>query len=456
MAVVSYLVADPADLSIVAAARLIARNELSPVELTEACLRRAARFEESVRAFITLDPEGALDQARAAEAQDPAGPLHGIPIAVKDLIDVAGMPTTAGSPFMSDNVAQVDAPVVGRLRSAGAVVVGKTNTHEFAYGVVTSPTRNPWDLERIPGGSSGGSAAAIMTGMSAGALGSDTAGSIRIPAALCGATGLKPTPGAVPVDGIIPLAPSLDVCGPMARDAADCDLLWRGLTGAYGRGPADAEGLRVAAPDSPTDIGEMDDEVAMATEQMIATFVSEGANRSVVDLPHLKEWDRPRSLPLMTEALIVHKEAGWYPEHASEYSLDTRAAFEYAEKISAAELVTAYRSLEGLTARLMAAFDDADILILPTTPVPAPTVAEAGGRDDEYRPPVTRSLTRICGPVNWCRLAAISVPCGVTATGLPLGAQIIGRDERTVLDTALLYQALTDWHTRRPALVANS
>jgi aspartyl-tRNA(Asn)/glutamyl-tRNA(Gln) amidotransferase subunit A len=443
-------VAEPADLSIVEAAALIARGQLSPVELTESCLSRAARLEGSVKAFITLDYEGARNQARALEKSRASGPLHGIPIGIKDLIDVAGLPTTAASSFLNDNIAHVDAPVVGRLRASGAVVMGKTNTQEFAYGVVTAPTRNPWDLERIPGGSSGGSAAALIAGMCLGAMGSDTAGSIRIPAALCGATGLKPAPGSLPVDGVIPLAPSLDVCGPMARDAADCAVLWQGLTGEATGRPIPAEAVRVAAPRAPDDIGDIDAEVATATEEMIATLVSAGARRADVTIPQLREWDRPRSLPLMTEALIVHKQAGWYPEHSSEYDKDTLAAFQYAEKISAAELVAAYRTLERLTARLMAAFDDSDVLVLPTTPVPAPTAVEAAGRDAEYRPPVTRTLTRICGPVNWCRLAAISVPCGFTEGGLPIGAQIIGRTERTVLDVALLYQTLTDWHTRRP------
>lgn len=444
---------DLADLSIAEAAPLIAARELSPIELTESCLQRAVALEDSIRAFITLDPNGALEQARAAAATAARGPLHGIPIAIKDLIDVSGVPTTAASRFLRDNIAAVDAPVVARLRAAGAVLVGKTNTQEFAYGVVTPPTRNPWDLDRIPGGSSGGSAAAVVSGMCLGALGTDTAGSVRIPAALCGGTGLKTAPGSLPLDGIIPLAPSLDVCGPLTRSAADCDLMWSALSGGETGHPPPAESISVAAPHSPLDIGEMDDDVVRLVEAMIEALVAAGARRRNVVIPHLKEWDRPRSLPLMTEALVVHKQAGWYPKHAAEYDPDTRAAFEYAERIAAADLVAAYRSLEDLTGRLMAAFDDADVLVLPTTPVPAPTVAEAGGRDDGYRPPVTRSLTRICGPVNWCRLAAISVPCGLTEGGLPVGAQIIGRDERTVLDVALLYQTLTDWHERRPAVL---
>lgn len=456
MTVVSYLVADLADLSIAEASRRLVSGELSPVALTQACLERAAALEDSLKAFITLDTDGALDQARAAEKRGGGAPLHGIPVAIKDLIDVAGLPTTAASRFLRNNRAEVDAPVVARLRASGAVILGKTNTQEFAYGVVTPPTRNPWDLDRIPGGSSGGSAVAVMSGMALGAIGTDTAGSIRIPAALCGATGLKPAPGSIPLDGIIPLSPSLDACGPIAGSAVDCDLMWTALTGAARGDPGAARKVRVGAPESPTTIGEVDDAIAAAVQAMIDVLASEGLHRTVVHLPHLKEWDRPRSLPLMTEALQVHEQAGWYPEHVDEYDPDTVAAFEYAAKIDPSDLVNAFKSLEDLTRRLLAAFDVCDVLVLPTTPVPAPTVAEAGGGDGEYRPPVTRSLTRICGPVNWCRLAAISVPCGFTDGGLPIGAQIIGGDERTVLDTALLYQTLTDWHERRPALLGGS
>jgi aspartyl-tRNA(Asn)/glutamyl-tRNA(Gln) amidotransferase subunit A len=455
MAVVSYSVTDHAGLSIAEAARLVANRELSPVELVRSCLDRAEAVEDTIQAFVTLDPRSALKQARGAAEREPVGPLHGIPVAIKDLIDVAGLPTTASSRVLQNAApALVDAPVVARLRTAGAVIVGKTNTQEFAYGVVSAPTRNPWDTDRIPGGSSGGSAAATATGMCLGALGTDTAGSVRIPAALCGVTGLKTAPGSLPVDGIIPLAPSLDVCGPIGRSALDCDLIWSALTGNAPGHSAPPDALRVGAPASPSEIGELDDNVEEAVGSMIECLSAAGARRVTVDLPHLKEWDRPRSIPLMTEALLVHKEAGWYPQRAALYEPDTRAAFEYAAKLSAADLVDAYKTLEGLTARFLSVLDDVDVLILATTPVPAPSVEEAGGRDGEYRPPVTRSLTRICGPVNWCRLAAISVPCGFSSSGLPIGAQIIGRDERTVLDVALLYQRLTDWHEHLPPILS--
>jgi aspartyl-tRNA(Asn)/glutamyl-tRNA(Gln) amidotransferase subunit A len=450
LAVVSYLVQAPADLSITEAAHQIGHGELSPLELTISCLERIERLEPSLHAFITLNADRVLDQAKKLTDQPGVGPLHGIPIAIKDIIDVAGMPTTAASKILRHNIASMDAPVVMRLREAGSVILGKTNTQEFAYGVVSAPTRNPWDLERIPGGSSGGSAAAVAASMCPGAIGTDTAGSVRIPAALCGVTGLKPTPGIIPLDGIIPLSPSLDVCGPIARSAADVAIMWSALTGAASIAPAAGSELRVGSPRSLSDIGELDEEVESATEELISILVAAGSSRVSTELPHLKEWDFPRSVPLMTEALVVHQEAGWFPDRAADYQDETRAALEYAEKLSAAQLVSAYKTLEGLTARLNAVFGDVDVLVLPTTPVPAPAVDEANGDDGAHRPPVTRSLTRICGPINWCRLAAISVPCGFTKGGLPIGAQLIGRDENTVVGAALLYQAMTDWHKRRP------
>ncbi|MGI8941521.1 MAG: amidase [Actinomycetota bacterium] len=257
---------DLADLDIEGAGRAIAAGELSAVELTEACLGRATLLEGEVKAFTLLDGAGALRQARALDDErargDTRGPLHGIPLCIKDLIDVEGLPTTASSRVLRDNIARTDAPVVARLRAAGGIIVGKTNTQEFAYGVVTAPTVNPWDRDRIPGGSSGGSAAAIAAGMSLGGVGTDTAGSIRIPSALCGISGLKPRPGIVSLEGIIPLAPSLDACGPMARTASDLGVLLDAMT-EVARERVEATRLRVALPDD-VEVAAADPEVAAA------------------------------------------------------------------------------------------------------------------------------------------------------------------------------------------------
>jgi aspartyl-tRNA(Asn)/glutamyl-tRNA(Gln) amidotransferase subunit A len=446
------------DLSVASASELIGRGELSPLELTEHCLARIEGLDNTIRAFLSVDAPGAIERARALSEdkahRSASGPLYGIPFGIKDIIDVAGLPTTASSRVLEGNVASKDAPVVGMLRDAGTVLLGKTNTHEFAYGVVTAPTSNPWDPDRIPGGSSGGSAAAVASGMATAALGTDTAGSIRIPSALCGTSGLMPRRGALPVEGIIPLAPSLDRCGPIARDAVDLALIWGALTGGPTTVPAEPAGLRVAAPSAPSDIGEIDPEVEEAVEGALGVFEEIGARRITINLPTLEEWDYPRAVPLMVEALKVHTDAGWFPNRVADYEWSTVDAHRFAAKLPADALVTAYGQLEQLKARLMSAFDSADLLILATTPVPAPTKSEAAARDGAHRPPVTRALTRICGPINYCELAAVSIPCGFTTGGLPIGLQIIGPTERSVLEAALLYQSATGWHTRRPELLS--
>jgi aspartyl-tRNA(Asn)/glutamyl-tRNA(Gln) amidotransferase subunit A len=439
-----------ADATIAEAAGAIASRDLTSLELTRACLHRIDEVDPHIKAFLTVDADGAVDQARTLDGERPRSSLHGIPIAIKDIIDVASLPTTAASRVLQGNIARLDAPVVSRLRAAGAVIVGKTNTQEFAYGVVTPPTRNPWDRSRIPGGSSGGSAAAVATGMCLGALGTDTAGSIRIPAALCGVSGLKPRPGIVPVDGIIPLAPSLDVCGPIARTATDLGLMWNSITGSERTLDDHPAGFRIGFSPSLFGEGELDEDVADAVEKAIRLLCEIRGRRAEIDIPPLKEWDYTRSIPLMAEALQVHREAGWYPHHADRYTDETVRALRYAENIEPEKLVECYKKLEQLTVKLMGAFDSIDVMIQPTTPVTAPSVEDSGVVDEEHRPPVARELTRVCGPVNWCRLAAVSVPCGMSRAGLPIGMQIIARDEETALSIAALYQAHTDFCQRPP------
>jgi aspartyl-tRNA(Asn)/glutamyl-tRNA(Gln) amidotransferase subunit A len=444
--IVSYYMLDPAEPTVARAARAIAGGELSPLELTNECLARAAELEPVIKAFLTLDADGAREQARSLTEElsrsGPRGPLHGVPIAIKDLIDVANLPTTAASRVLAGNIATSDATIVARLRAKGAVIVGKTNTQEFAYGVISSPTRNPADPGRIPGGSSGGSAAAVAAGMCLGALGTDTAGSIRIPAALCGVAGLKPHPGVLPMDGIIPLAPSLDVCGPIARTVEDLGILWTALSGAALPAAPRASTLRVAAPDPFSEVVELDDEVEAALDGALADLTGAGAEHIAFDLPRFEEWDGPRSVPMMMEALEVHRTAGWYPDRADDYTPETLTSLQRAERFTEADLRDATAVLEGLIARLLAVFRSADVLVLPVTPIPAPTVEEAGEQDEGLRRPVTRALTRICGPISACGLAAIAVPCGRTVGGLPIGMQIVARDEATALGAALLYESL--------------
>ena len=487
----------PADLSLAEAADALFERTLSPVELTEACLARVRRLDPVLQAFTALDEAEALEEARVLGDELARGHyrsrLHGIPVAIKDLIDVAGWPTTASSRVLAGNVATGDAPIVARLRAGGATVIGKTNTQEFAYGVVTAPTLNPWDTTRIPGGSSGGSAVALAAGMALGALGSDTAGSIRIPASLCGVSGLRPRRDALPMEGVIPLSWTLDSCGPMARSATDLDLMWTVLTGskpvsarsqglrfatpgweALGeiehaldgahmclmwtvlteskRVSARSDGLRLATPEWES-LGEVDPEIGDAVEEAIQACVAAGATRSEVALPQFERWDRPRNVFLASEALAAHQEAGWYPEKADAYGPETLRSLRHAETISASKLVAARRTLETLARHWFEAFRDADLLALPTTPVAAPRIEDlAHMQGSHFRPEVVVRLTRLCGPVNWCDLAAVSVPCGFTAAGLPIGLQLVARDETTALAAALAYQSVTEFHTRRPPL----
>ena len=444
---------DLADLDIEGAGRAIAAGELSAVELTEACLGRATLLEGEVKAFTLLDGAGALRQARALDDErargDTRGPLHGIPLCIKDLIDVEGLPTTASSRVLRDNIARTDAPVVARLRAAGGIIVGKTNTQEFAYGVVTAPTVNPWDRDRIPGGSSGGSAAAIAAGMSLGGVGTDTAGSIRIPSALCGISGLKPRPGIVSLEGIIPLAPSLDACGPMARTASDLGVLLDAMT-EVARERVDATRLRVALPDD-VEVAAADPEVAAAVADATRVLSDNGLTTVEVSLPSFEEWDVPRSLPLMLEALEIHRSRNWYPDKQELYTEETLGSLRYAETVGAAKISDAARRLSELKSALVAVFERADVLVLPATQGAAPTVAEAMNKDGGHRTPVVRRLTRLCGPMNVCGLAAASVPCGFSSDGLPIGLQLVGREESAVLAVAEHYQSLTEWHERRPS-----
>jgi aspartyl-tRNA(Asn)/glutamyl-tRNA(Gln) amidotransferase subunit A len=447
-------VTDPADLFLTEAVAAIGKGDLSPAELTDACLARARALEPTIKAFVTLDVDGARAAARALTATGRGTGLFGIPIGIKDLIDVAGLPTTASSRVLSGNVATRDAPVVARLRSAHAVFVGKTNTQEFAYGVTTPPTRNPWDTGRIPGGSSGGSAAAVATGMCLGALGTDTAGSIRIPAALCGLSALKPRADSVPMDGIIPLAWTLDSCGPMGRSVADVVRMWEALTDSRVELPSASE-LRLAVPSSIAEVSEADTEVVSAVEAAVDVLEGAGPRARWVEVRPFREWDRPRSILLMTEALVAHQEAGWYPDAQDRYNEETLGNMRYAESRSAAEFLSATRRVRQLKEELVSHLGPADVLVLPGAPVPAPLVGEATRRGDEPRPPVVMKLTRANGPINCSGLASVSAPCGLSREGVPLGVQFVARTEETALAMGLLWQSLSDFHHTRAPLTAH-
>ncbi|MGY1591816.1 amidase [Geodermatophilus sp. SYSU D00708] len=428
----------------------------SPTEVLDDALTRMHAVDPVVRAFVSVDEERV--RAEAAELTEEAvrgrfrGPLHGVPVAVKDLIDVRGHPTRCGSLVTDDRPAGDDAPAVRRLREAGALVLGKTATHEFAHGVTTPPTRNPWDPAHIPGGSSGGSAAAVASGQVPAALGSDTGGSVRVPAALCGVSGLRPRPGDVPVAGCVPFSPKLDTCGPIAGDAEDLALLFAVLAGTTCRADVPVEGLRLGAVAEEA-LGDVDAEVLAAVEAAVTVLGADGARSLTVDVPPFAAWSAARTVYVLSDFLEVHRSAGWYPGRRERYGEEVASYLGVAERITPREKEAAVRELGRLEPALRSALEDVDVLVLPTTAIPAPTVEETVFRPgDTGRAPVVGTLMRLCGPFSWCGLAAVSVPCGFTGAGLPIGLQVVGRDVPTVLGVAARYQGRTDHHLRVPSV----
>jgi len=438
------------------------------VELTKNCLAQIEKLNPTLNAFITVTSESALTQARSAEAEilrgHWRGPLHGIPLALKDLIDTAGIHTTAASALFQDRVPTEDAEVVRRLRDAGAVLLGKQNLHEFAYGGSSmishyGEVHNPWDAAYITGGSSGGSVAAVAAGLGYGAIGTDTAGSVREPAALCGVVGLKPTYGRVSVHGIIPLSPSLDHVGPITRTVSDAAVILQAIAG-YDERDMNSANLPVldylAAlrnGSKPARIGiprkffyeDLDPEVASAVEQALGILGAAG------DLSEI-ELDVPTDRTLQTaESYAYHAE--FVSRSPELYQPETLRRIRKGENISGAEVEQRRHEQEKIRGEIDLMFEDVDVLVTPTTPVPAPAIAELKQNPHLLRPR-EMLLLRNTRPVNVWGLPAISVPCGFTTAGLPIGLQIIGphwREDR-VLQLAYAYEQATDWHKRSPRL----
>lgn len=454
--------------SIAEAANLIRNKKLSPVELTEACLQRIGNLDARLRAFITVTRQAALATAQRAASTiargNYKGPLHGIPLALKDLFDTAAVRTTAGSKIMADRVPAEDAEATARLKAAGAVILGKLNMHEFAYGATgVNPhygaTANPWDPTRISGGSSSGSAAAVAAGMTLGALGTDTGGSVRIPSALCGITGLKPTYGRVSRRGVIPLSWALDHVGPMAHTAADAAIV---LSAIASHDPGDEtssdepvpdyakllegrglKGLRVGVPRDHF-FDNVDAEVAAAVRGAISVLEELRAQVSEVSLPHIDEAPAAVNAIMLTEALAYHRR--WLAERPQDYADDIRQRLEIGLLYPAVSYIEAQRLRSLIAAEWREeVFDRVDLLAIPTTPVPAPSVEESDLQ-------ATLTLVRFTNPFNLLGVPAVSIPCGFTSGGLPVGLQLAGRwfEEGTALRAAHAYQQATDWHKRMP------
>jgi aspartyl-tRNA(Asn)/glutamyl-tRNA(Gln) amidotransferase subunit A len=439
-------------------ARLIATRQVSSEEITHAYLERIDHYDAGLRTFITVDAEMALAAARAADSTQGDGPLRGVPVAIKDNIATRALRTTGGSKVLADWVPEHDATVTRQLRHAGAVILGKTNLHEFAYGGTCSnvefgAVRNPWNAEHVPGGSSGGSGAAVAAGLCGAALGTDTAGSVRLPAAQCGVVGLKPTYGLVSVEGVFPLAWSLDHVGPITRTVDDAALLLTVLGAWVPAEPStdSVAGLRLGVPRRYFFDG-LQSDVEAAVENALEILRALGADVCDVDWPDVHLSNSATWTIILAEASAYHRR--WFRSRPHDYSAETRAHLQLAESLPAADYVQAQRARSVLQRQVGELLNEVDALVTPTLAITPPrigqTTVEVGGKVKEINP----VFIRLADPFNLTGLPAISVPCGFGENGLPIGLQVAAppHAESTVLRIARAYESATEWHTRRPAL----
>jgi aspartyl-tRNA(Asn)/glutamyl-tRNA(Gln) amidotransferase subunit A len=443
----------PYSLDILTASTRIREGSLTSVALAESCLARIEELNSDLNAFITVTREDALAAAREADRDLVhgrwRGPLHGIPISLKDLIDQQGVVTTAGSAAHDRVPAAADAPVTALLRRAGAVLVGKTNLHEYAFGTTSDesafgPVRHPADRELSPGGSSGGSAVAVAAGMSLASIGTDTGGSIRIPSAACGLVGLKPGFGEISCDGIVPLSHTLDHVGPIARTVADAAIVYRALAGlpeapAQPRSPA---GLRIGIlREYFEDL--LDTGVRSAIVNAQDRLEEAGASLADVRLPHAEAIAAIYLGIVFGEAAAIHGTA--LDARGDRYQPGVRLRLEAARFVLAEDYLRALRAREVTRAEIDAALAGCDVLIAPTLPIPAPPVGAQTVAIDGTPHPVRNVMLRLTQPFNLSGHPVVTLPCGVTPAGLPCGLQLIGRRGRTqaLLDAALACEPYT-------------
>lgn len=468
--------ADLPGLTLIEVSVCIASGEVSPVEVVDALLERIEVVDPTLNSYIDVYAESARAAAEASQRAIAAGyhlgPLHGVPLALKDNVATRGQLTRAGSRILRDRVTEEDAAIAARLRSAGAILIGKLNMHEFAYGVTTDnphygPTRNPWNPERTPGGSSGGSGAAVAGRLAYGAIGTDTGCSVRLPATFNGVAGLRPSIGRVSNHGIVPLAWTLDTAGPMCRTVRDCAAMLQAIAGYDAR---DGQTSNVPVPDYGADLERGLDGVRVAlvkdfslaglqpdveSAMRAAIEALEGAGVSVreVQLPDLE----PSISALLTvdiaEPAAYH--AAWLRERPEEYGDDVRQLLEVGELYLATHYIQAQRYRTVLRDNVAEVLRDADVVITPTVPFTAPPVGaievemESGDMLD-----IITAVMRYNALPPLTGMPAMSVPCGFSDEGMPIGMQLIGRafDEGTVLRVGHGYQEISDWHTREPAL----
>jgi aspartyl-tRNA(Asn)/glutamyl-tRNA(Gln) amidotransferase subunit A len=449
---------------------LLRNREISARQLVDAQLARLEALEPRLNAFITVTAEEARRDADAADEEaargELRGPLHGVPLTVKDLLWTRGTRTTSGSKIFSDFVPEEDATAVSRLREAGGLFLGKTNLHEFAYGISNvnphyGPVRNPWDNERISGGSSGGSAASLAAGIGYGSVGTDTGGSIRIPSALCGTVGLKPTYGRVSRHGVTPLAWSLDHVGPIARTVEDVAILFDVLAGFDPRDPSSSrrkvEPVTPALEQLPSGIrigiyseyfyDNVDTEVRALVERAVGDFEKLGLERVQISIPELEHQGTCRNVITFAEAASYHET--WLRERPADYGAATRELLQLGLLVSATEYLAAQRARRRVLGAVCDTFRNVDMLVSPTVPVPAPNIGEEQLSNGEKLRP---GLLRLVSPYNTVGYPAISLPCGFTRAGLPVGLQLAARpfEEALLLQAAHAYETSHPWLGRHP------
>ena len=452
---------------------LLAKKKISPVELAKLYLSRIERLNPKLNAFLTVASESALAEAQSAEREllrgKRRGALHGIPVALKDNI----LTRNSHHDRVEDSVrlcASEDATVVELRRQAGAILVGKTNLHEFAYGMTSEnphygPVRNPWNAERIAGGSSGGSAVAVAAGLCAAAIGSDTGGSIRIPSALCGVVGFKPTFGRVSVHGVFPLAPTFDHVGPITRSVEDAALVLECITG---RDPLDR--TSVSRPEKHFRIGrrrkharlgrpnehfwvDLDPEVRKITEGALADFVRSGVIVEEISLAAMAAGVEAANLIAAVEACQVHERAGYFPARSGEYGADVRGRLDQGARVPAVDYLKALEAMRQAREEMDAALEDVDAIVIPTAAIAAPPMGSERVRVGGVEKPIRSALVDLNRPRNLTGLPAISIPCGLTGEGLPVALQFVGRrfDEARLVAIARSFEeSVRGWQPKHP------
>jgi aspartyl-tRNA(Asn)/glutamyl-tRNA(Gln) amidotransferase subunit A len=424
--------------------RRLRARELTASRVTEECLRRIEADNPRLNAFIAVTADDALRQAREADQELAAGtdrgPLHGVPISIKDLLDIRGVPTTAASRVRDGHIAEHDAPTIAHLREAGAVFIGKTNLHEFAFGTTNEdsafgPARNPHDPTRSPGGSSGGSAVSVATGMALATIGTDTGGSIRIPAAACGIVGLKPSLGEVSIEGVVPLSRTFDHVGPLAQSVTDAFLVYHALLGdaaAKPPVPVPIHGLRLAVPRQYfCDL--LDDDVRARFEEALERLQTAGAHVDEIEIPHARDIPSVYLHIVLGDAAAYH--AATLDEMPERYTKPVRIRLEMGRYVLAEDYVRALAGRERLIREVDAAMAQHDALVLPTLPIPAPAIGANTVQIGTVTEPVRNLMLRLTQLFDVTGHPAIAIPSGHTTQGLPCSVQLVGRRMQT--DTLL-------------------